>query len=46
MQIFTPKSNSHKQAGFSLLELLVVLAIMGLMLSVISVRLVQTMMPL
>ena len=42
MQIFTPKSNSHKQAGFSLLELLVVLAIMGLMLSVISVRLIHT----
>ena len=37
-----PRFNANKTAGFSLLEVLVVLAIMGLMLSVVSVRLVRT----
>ena len=36
------KTYHHKQEGFSLIEILVVLAIMGVMLSLVSVNLVRT----
>ena len=38
----TIKIEASSEAGFSLLEILVVLALMGIMLSVVSVRLVGT----
>ena len=42
MPTFPPRGVLDREAGFSLMEILVVLAIMGLMLSVVSVRLVRT----
>ena len=42
MLTLSHKLSDDKTAGFSLMEVLIVLAIMGLMLSVVNVRLVRT----
>jgi len=42
MPIFHPRNISDRQEGFSLLEMLIVLSIMGVVLSLVGVRLVSS----